>query len=65
MTETIKKKMDKGYGFIDDGTEKNLFFHSKDLVGVTFDQVQEGTKVEFDVEDSPKGSNAKNVKMVA
>ena len=62
MTGVIKKKIDKGFGFITvEGQEKDLFFHSKSLVGVTFDEIQEGDKVTFDVEDSPKGKNAVNV----
>ena len=63
MNGVIKKKTDKGFGFITvEGQEKDLFFHSKSLVGVTFDELQEGDSVSFDVEDSPKGKNATNVK---
>ena len=62
MQGVIKKKIDKGFGFITvEGQEKDLFFHSKSLVGVTFDEIQEGDKVSFEVEDSPKGPNAVNV----
>lgn len=62
MNGVIKKKTDKGFGFIlVEGQEKDLFFHSKSLVGVTFDELQEGDNVTFDVEDSPKGPNAVNV----
>jgi CspA family cold shock protein len=62
MQGVIKKKIDKGFGFITvPGQEKDLFFHSKSLVGVTFDELQEGDNVTFDVEDSPKGPNAVNV----
>jgi CspA family cold shock protein len=39
-----------------------LFFHGKALVGVNFDELREGDAVTFDVEDSPKGQNAVNVK---
>ena len=63
MTGVIKKKTDKGFGFITvQGEEKDLFFHSKSLVGVTFDELNEGDAVTFDVEQSPKGPNAVNVK---
>ena len=63
MTGSIKKKTDKGFGFIAvAGQAKDLFFHSKSLVGVTFDELQEGDNVSFDMEDSPKGPNAVNVK---
>jgi CspA family cold shock protein len=62
MNGVIKKKTDKGFGFIAvDGQEKDLFFHSKSLVGVSFDELQEGDKVTFESEESPKGMNAVNV----
>jgi len=66
MTGVVKKKIaDKGFGFIAvEGQEKDLFFHSKSLVGVTFDELQEGDKVSFEVEESPKGPNAVNVQRV-
>ena len=63
MNGTIKTKTEKGFGFISrDGEEKDLFFHSNDLSGVTFDELQVGAAVEFDVEDGNKGPSAKNVK---
>ena len=53
----------KGYGFIArEGEVKDLFFHSKDLVGVMFDELKTGDKVSFDVEQGEKGPSAKNVK---
>ena len=62
MTGVIKKKTDKGFGFITvQGQENDLFFHSKSLVGVMFDELNEGDTVTFEVEDSPKGPNAVNV----
>ncbi len=62
MTGVIKKKTDKGFGFITvQGQDKDLFFHSKSLVGVTFDELNEGDEVSFEVEESPKGPNAVNV----
>ncbi|MEK7577476.1 MAG: cold shock domain-containing protein [Patescibacteria group bacterium] len=63
MNGTVKTKTDRGFGFISrDGETKDLFFHSKDLSGVTFDELQVGDKVTFEVEDGPKGPSAKNVK---
>ena len=63
MNGTIKTKTEKGFGFISrDGEEKDLFFHSNDLSGVTFDELQVGAAVEFDVEVGDKGPSAKNVK---
>ena len=62
MNGVIKKKTDKGFGFIAvDGQEKDLFFHSNSLVGVTFDELKEGDKVTFETEETQKGMNAKNV----
>lgn len=65
MTGTIKKKTDKGFGFIAvEGQDKDLFFHSNDLQGITFEELREGAAVTFDVERSEKGPNAKNVRLV-
>lgn len=64
MNGTIKTKLDRGFGFISRvGETKDLFFHSKDLVGVTFDALQVGAAVTFDVVDGEKGPAAKNVKL--
>jgi len=62
-TGTIKKMVsDKGFGFISaEGMEKDLFFHTNALVGVSFDELREGDAVSFDTEESPKGLNAVNV----
>jgi CspA family cold shock protein len=66
MKGTIKTKTDRGFGFISrDGVTKDLFFHSKDLVGVTFEELQVGAVVTFDVVDGEKGPSAKNVKLAA
>ena len=65
MTGTIKTKTDKGFGFISrPGETKDLFFHSNDLSGVTFEELQTGAEVSFDIEQGPKGPSAKNVKLV-
>ena len=62
MTGTIKRLTDKGFGFITgEGLEKDLFFHSNNLVGVSFDELKEGDSVSFETEESPKGLNAVNV----
>jgi len=62
MNGTIKKLTDKGFGFISqDGEDKDLFFHSNELQGVSYDELQEGDAVTFEVTDSPKGPAATNV----
>ena len=59
---TIARLTDKGFGFIKrEGMEKDLFFHAKELVGVTCDELREGDKVTFEVAESPKGPNAVKV----
>ena len=65
MNGVVKAKMDRGFGFISrEGEEKDLFFHSKDLVGVTFDEIQVGDQVTFEIVNGDKGPSAKNVKRV-
>lgn len=63
MQGIIKKKVaDKGFGFISrEGEAKDLFFHSTDLSGVTFDELNEGDTVTFEIVDGDKGPAAKNV----
>lgn len=59
---TVARVTDKGFGFIKvEGQEKDLFFHSNELVGVTFDELREGDAVTFEVAESPKGPNAVKV----
>ena len=63
MEGTIARLTDRGYGFISiEGEEKDLFFHSNELVDVNFDELNEGDKVTFEKADSPKGPNAVQVK---
>lgn len=64
MNGTVKTKTDRGFGFISrDGEVKDLFFHSKDLEGVTFDELQVGAAVTFEVVEGEKGLCAKHVKL--
>jgi len=59
---TIARLTEKGFGFIKrEGQEKDLFFHSNELVGVAYADLHEGDKVTFEVADSPKGPNAVKV----
>ena len=63
MTGTIARTVaDRGFGFItpDDGS-KDVFFHARSLVDVEFDDLKEGDKVTFDLENGPKGPAAANV----
>ena len=58
---TIKKITDKGFGFIDTGSGKDLFFHMSNLEGVQFDDLYEGQSVTFNEGQGPKGPRAENV----
>ncbi len=62
-TGIVKKKVEgKGFGFIAvEGQEKDLFFHAKELMGVTFEELREGESVSFEVTQSEKGPAATNV----
>ena len=60
----IKRLTDKGFGFIDVGTDKDLFFHSSSLEGVNYDDLREGQKVSFNKAQGQKGPCAENVQLV-
>ena len=60
----IKKLTDKGFGFIKTGEHKDLFFHSSNVQGVSFDELQEGQQVTYTEGMGPKGPCAENVKVV-
>lgn len=60
---TIKNLTDRGFGFIDTGKEKDLFFHMKQLRGVQFDDLRVGDKVEFTEAQGSKGPCAENVRL--
>lgn len=61
---TIKKLTDKGFGFIDTGSSKDLFFHSSSLEGVEYDDLREGQQVSFNEAQGQKGPCAENVQIV-
>jgi CspA family cold shock protein len=65
MEGTIKNLTDKGFGFITvDGEEKDLFFHSNELRGVSYEELRVGDRVSFEKGESPKGPNAVNVSRI-
>jgi CspA family cold shock protein len=61
---TIKKLMDRGFGFIE-GERGDIFFHHSSLGEGEFENLQEGQKVEYDEGSGPKGPCAENVKILA
>jgi CspA family cold shock protein len=46
---TIRRIMDRGYGFIKTEKEDDLFFHRNDVEGVEFNSLSEGQEVELEV----------------
>lgn len=59
MKGTIKALKERGFGFIAvEGEDKDIFFHSKELNGVTFEELKVGDEVSFEVEQGPKGPAA-------
>ncbi|MFA5319877.1 MAG: cold shock domain-containing protein [Candidatus Omnitrophota bacterium] len=64
-TGKVKKLVaDRGFGFISDTDGREVFFHQSSLIDARFDSLSEGQEVEFEVEKSPKGPRAINVKIV-
>jgi len=63
-TGSIKKVVaDRGFGFIVADDAKEYFFHRGGLdSSLDFDRLQGGERVEFDVEQSPKGPRANHVR---
>jgi len=57
----IRRLTDKGYGFIETGSPKDMFFHSSSVEGVRFDELKEGQSVSYTEGTSPKGPRAENV----
>jgi CspA family cold shock protein len=55
---TIKRLMDRGFGFIKTEDETDLFFHSSDLEGVEFNSLSEGQEVEFEKSQGRDGRPA-------
>lgn len=59
---TIKRLTDKGFGFIDTGAGRDMFFHMSNVETVRFDELREGQKVSFNEGEGPKGPRAENVR---
>jgi CspA family cold shock protein len=56
----------KGYGFIspDGEATKDVFVHYSNIVGEGFRNLDEGTRVSFQIEDTPKGPQAVQVTLI-
>jgi CspA family cold shock protein len=51
----------KGYGFIQRSSGEDVFVHFSAIQGDGYRSLQEGSEVEFDVQQGPKGLQAVNV----
>ncbi len=65
ITGTVKWfNGDKGFGFIERQGGPDVFVHFSAIQATGFRNLQEGQKVEFDVEQGPKGPQAANVRLI-
>ena len=65
VTGTVKWFNDqKGYGFIAREGGKDVFVHHSAIVAQGFRSLAEGDRVEFSIEQGPKGPAAVNVRKI-
>lgn len=65
-TGKIKKLVrERGFGFISDTDGREVFFHQSSLVDSKFEDLSEDQAIEFEIEKSPKGPRAIDIKLVA
>ena len=62
-TGTIKKLVsERGFGFITADDGKDYFFHRSGVTSqLDFDRLTGGEKVQFEIEQDPKGARARNI----
>jgi CspA family cold shock protein len=60
----IKKLVsDRGFGFVE-GDRGELFFHHSEVQGTSFDELQEGQTLEYEIGEGRKGPCATSVRLV-
>lgn len=66
MTGTVKWfNAEKGYGFITDDEGQDIFVHYSAINSEGFKTLNEGEKVQFEINDSERGPQAANVEKIA
>jgi len=53
----------KGFGFIQRSSGEDVFVHYRSIQGEGYKNLNEGDQVEFEVEKTPKGLSAANVRV--
>ncbi len=53
---------DRGFGFVE-GDRDDLFFHHSEVTGVTFEELQEGQTVKYEIGEGRKGPCATSVQL--
>lgn len=62
MKGTVKRLIkDKRFGFIQGEDNFDYFFHQSALKNVSYDELKEGDKVEFEDSEGAKGRRAEDV----
>ena len=66
MNGKIVRKTSRGFGFIEiqPHADEDVFFHCSALANRTMETISEGEEVEFDLEPSPKGPRATNIRVI-
>lgn len=59
---TIRELKPNGYGFLEDSAGRRRFFHRSEVVGIRFDQLRTGQKVQFDPSEDVRGLRALQVR---
>jgi CspA family cold shock protein len=54
----------KGYGFIEQDGDKDVFVHYSAIQGGGYRSLEEGQAVEFEVQQGQKGPQAANVRLI-
>ncbi len=57
----------KGYGFVntDEDTEADIFAHFSAIEMEGYKKLTSGQKIEFDINESPKGLQARNIRSIS